>query len=478
MNTLDHPRAAEATVVAVPHVIKGETRFGDACRHSSGGLAFTTPAVDLDPLIWPRSEPGPAFDTPVDEIVELLVATGEAVRQDSDGLLAEALDAMRVASPLDDGVLARCYEDLAELFMGDILRAQLQNELGGSDVLDGWRPVTTPWGAAKVRAFPPRLVHVLAGNAPGVAAQSITRGALVKGVNLLKLPSNDLFTATAILRVMAKVASDHPVTRSFSAVYWRGGDEKIEGSLFQPQYFDKLVAWGGESAIRSAKRYIGPGFELVSFDPKTSISFIGREAFADQQTLAEVARRAGTDATPFNQSACVSSRIQYVEGTPDQIDEYCRLLQVELGVERRTCSVVGPHVPASLREEIEMLRAMEPIYGVWGKYDGRGIVIRSEEQVDFHPDGKIVNVVPVANLADAVRFANVATQTVGVYPPERKEELRDTLASAGVQRVVSLGSALGPAPGLPHDGFCPLHRFVRWVTDEGPDAAAIAESAR
>ena len=113
-----------------------------------------------------------------------------------------------------------------------------------------------------------------------------------------------------------------------------------------------------------------------------------------------------------------------------------------------------------------MLRHLEPMYRVWGAYDGRGIVIRSDDQVDFHPDGKIVNVVPVADLQDAVRYATIATQTVGVFPPERKAGLRDALAAAGVQRVVSLGSAMGPAPGLPHDGFWPLHRFVRWVNDE------------
>jgi hypothetical protein len=463
--------APEARALAVPHVIKGETRFGAINCYSSGGTAFATDAIDLDSLVWPRTEPGPAFNTPVSEIVDLLVETGKALREDRGGLLAEALDAMKTASPLDDGVLARAYEDVAELFTAEILHAQLDNELGGADVLDDWRAVNTPWGGSRVRAFPPRLVHVLAGNAPGVAAQSITRAALVKSVSLFKLPSNDLFTATAVLRVMAELAPNHPVVHSFSAVYWRGGDEAIESRLFHPQYFDKLVAWGGESAIRGAKRYIGPGFELVSFDPKTSISFIGREAFRDDETIAKVARLAAHDATPFNQSACVSSRIQYVEGEEAEIDRFCEHLQSELGVERRTCSEVGPRISGELREEIEMLRGMEPYYRVWGQFDGRGLVIRSEERVDFHPDGKIVNVVPVANLAEAVRFANVATQTVGVYPPERKEELRDALASAGVQRVVTLGSALGPAPGLPHDGFYPLQRFVRWVTDEGPAAS-------
>ena len=34
-------------------------------------------------------------------------------------------------------------------------------------------------------------------------------------------------------------------------------------------------------------------------------------------------------------------------------------------------------------------------------------------------------------------------------------------------RVVKLGSAGGVETGLPHDGFMPLARFVRWVNDEG-----------
>jgi hypothetical protein len=93
-------------------------------------------------------------------------------------------------------------------------------------------------------------------------------------------------------------------------------------------------------------------------------------------------------------------------------------------------------------------------------------VIRSDAPVDFYPDGRIVNVVRVQSLRDAVRHANVATQTVGVFPAARKAELRDALASAGVQRIVELGSAISVEMGIPHDGFLPLMRFVRWVNDE------------
>jgi hypothetical protein len=96
-------------------------------------------------------------------------------------------------------------------------------------------------------------------------------------------------------------------------------------------------------------------------------------------------------------------------------------------------------------------------------------VIRSDEPVDFHPDGRVVNVVVVADLADAIGHVNLATQTVGVYPPARKAVLRNALACAGVQRVVDIGNAGGVERGLPHDGFYPLHRFMRWVNDEGGD---------
>jgi hypothetical protein len=56
---------------------------------------------------------------------------------------------------------------------------------------------------------------------------------------------------------------------------------------------------------------------------------------------------------------------------------------------------------------------------------------------------------------------------VGVFPAARKAALRNGLAAAGVQRVVTLGQAVAFETGLSHDGFYPLQRFVRWVNDEG-----------
>src|SRR3546814_14128655 len=90
-----------------------------------------------------------------------------------------------------------------------------------------------------------------------------------------------------------------------------------------------------------------------------------------------------------------------------------------------------------------MLSTLEPIYRVFGQPDGRGMVIRSSEPVAFNPGGKLVNVVEVDALDDAMQHVTVATQSVGVYPSARIAEVRDQLASAGVQRIVGLGGING-----------------------------------
>ena len=134
-----------------------------------------------------------------------------------------------------------------------------------------------------------------------------------------------------------------------SAVYWRGGDERIERTLYRPQYFDKIAAWGGGDAINNVIRYLGPGLELVSFNPKTSISMIGAEGFVSDEVIAEIAERTAEDATIFNQDACVASRFVFVEGEREGIARFCAELAGRLAVDREMASVKGPLPPLEMR---------------------------------------------------------------------------------------------------------------------------------
>lgn len=467
------PETADAAL-AVPHVVRGQLIYGSEAAYSSRdlGAGFVTPLIDPDALVWSRREEMPMLDVPLAGIVDFLVELGERLDLDRNDLLQQAFEGMNKVSALGPRVLENCYRDMRFMFDRRLMMAEVEASIGDPARLDGWVSHAPARAPNRLRAFPPRIVHIMAGNAPSVAALTIVRAALTKGVHLLKLASNDLFTPTAILATMAQIDADHPVTRSFSAAYWRGGDATIERLIYQPQYFDKLVVWGGESAVRNALRYVGPGFELVSFDPKVSISMIGAEALATPDGIAETARRAAADVMPFDQDACSASRYQFVEGDVDAIDAYCAALAAELGKDHRYGNARIEPTPATIREEVEVLRTLEPMYRVFGKPDGTGIVVRSDEPVDFHPDRKTVNVVQVASLAAAVDHVTVATQTVGIYPPSRKAGLRDRLAAAGAQRIVTLGKVISTDTfgGQPHDGIFPMHRMMKWIVDEGEDA--------
>ncbi len=340
------------TQIRVPHIVKGELVLGDEVDHGR----LLTPAIDLDSLIWSRREPGPAFDVPLDEIIDLLVEVGRRLDPDTNEWLAEALAHATATSHLTPRLMEGFYRALPELFGRASLEFQVENEIGRRFV-DGWGEVTDAYGVVhRVRAFPPRLVHIVAGNTPGTAAVTIIRGALTKGVNLMKLGSDDPLTASAILRTMAEVAPGHPILRSFSAVYWKGGDQRIENPLFRAQYFDKIVAWGGEAAIRNAISYVTPGFELVAFDPKVSISILGHDALADAETIAESAAAAATDVALYNQGACASSRFIYAEGSVDELAPWCDALALELGVDRPLSDGHGVPIPAAVSDELDGLR--------------------------------------------------------------------------------------------------------------------------
>ena len=239
------------------------------------------------------------------------------------------------------------------------------------------------------------------------------------------------------------------------------------GALFRSQYFDRVSAWGGDAAIRSAIKYVAPGFDLVSFDPKVSISLLGKEALTNDETIARSATAAAIDASLFNQEVCAASRFIYAEGTRDELAPWCEMLAQQLAVEREYADAVVPTpLPADIRNEIQVLQSLSDLCDVFGTDDGSGLVVLTDDPVEFHPSAKTVNVVAVPTLEDAFQYVNVATQTIGIYPAARGAELRDDLAARGMQRLVPLGEVIQVGPGFPHDGFYPLHRFVKWLVDD------------
>ncbi len=308
---------------------------------------------------------------------------------------------------------------------------------------------------------------------------TVMRNAVLRSDAIIKTPSNDPLTAAACARTMIEMAPDHPITKHLSVGYWKGGDSSFEDVLYQPKNIEKIVAWGGFASITHIAKYIQPGIDLITLDPKLSSSIIGKEAFQDERTMADAAQRMAIDIGSNNQEACLNARVAYIESGTDEdglatANRFGEMVYSALQSLPPALSTPVRRVDAQLAEEIHSLKMMSDDHRViGGGNDGAIIVSQTSEPVDFARilTNRVANLVPVDDLEIPIRSVTAYTQTIGIYPDELKAKLRDRLAFHGAQRFVSLGYAARMSYAGPHDGLEPLRRMCKWIIEEEYDPA-------
>ncbi|MCY1436382.1 Long-chain acyl-protein thioester reductase [compost metagenome] len=271
------------------------------------------------------------------------------------------------------------------------------------------------------------------------------------------------------------MAPDHPLTRHLTVAYWKGGDQELEQRLYQPQNLEKIVAWGGFASMKHVTRYIQPGLELISLDPKRSASIIGKGTFESEATMREAALRLASDIGALNQKGCVCARVVYVQSGTDeaglaQLNTLGRYVYDAMQTLPNTLSTVPKRYDSGLRAEVDALRLDDEWYQVIGGKDGEGAIICSQipEPVSFATllDDRTANLVPVDDLSEVMAAVDAYTQTVGVYPESIKDELKDVLPLYGAQRIVSLGYAAAMKWAAPQDAIEPLRRMGKWISNQ------------
>lgn len=450
-----------------------------------GGSGFEAPDpakyVDRLPLADPVSL-ADLYEISFDEILDVLAELGRALDFEKNQHIQQAYEAGLHAANYPPSILKNSYVTLPYAFDREAIRELAEARIG-IDHLEGWVPRTMRDGReVRIRAFGARALHVPAGNGGLVSAITIIRNAITRSDAIIKVPSNDPLTAVAIARTLAEVAPNHPLTRHLAVAYWKGGDTAIEERLYRPEHIEKIVAWGGFASVKHVTRFIQPGLEMISLDPKRSATIIGPEAFESEETLDEVAVRAACDIGVANQEACASARVIYVLcGTDAQGIEranrlgervYEKLISLPDHITTKPKSF-----DRDLRDHIDASRMTEDWYRVIGGEDNEGAIIVSQmdEPVDYSPmlSGRVANIVPVDDIKRVTGAVNAYTQTVGIYPESLKRELRDQLPLFGAQRLTSLGYACHVTTATPQDAIEPVRRMCKWIVDEECDPEKV-----
>lgn len=464
----------------IPLIIRGEV-FDEPQREFAlrqGAGVFHAPDVFqyIDQLRL--SSPSAMADiqsVPFDEILDVLAELGHALDFERNQYIQEAFAASMKAANYPESMLKNSYTMLPYAFdraaIAEIAEARI-----GIDYLNGWVPRTLLDGRTiNVRAFGARAVHIPAGNGGLVSALTIIRSAISRSDSIIKAPSNDPLTAAALLRTLIDIAPEHPVTKHLSVAYWKGGDPAVEQALYKPENVEKIVAWGGISAVKHVTQYVQPGLEMIALDPKRSATIIGVEAFADEATMRDVAERVACDIGMANQEACASARLIYVLcGTePEMIEalnHFGELVYAAMLAMPEHLSTAPKSFDRALRDHLDATRLDDTFYRIIGGEQNEGAIIVSQfdDAVDFSHllSGRVANLVPVESIEQVTAAVTSFTQTVGIYPESLKKSLRDTLPLFGAQRLTSLGYACNVTTASPQDAIEPLRRMCKWIFEE------------
>jgi hypothetical protein len=436
------------------------------------------------------------YNLPFEEVLDFLGRLSSALTGCTD-LLESLQQVWRRTATVADLYIDFSFTSLGFLLNPDSAREMVDSELSsfgiqGSRFMDDWVQVSdnsreglseqlSPTEAKEtsgdckdpekmyLRAMPTRQLHLTAGNAPAIPIISTCRALSLKSPAVVKSPYGATLGGALVSLAACAVAPDHPSVRNLSIVYWPGGDENVEGVFFGPGAFDRIVIWGAPDAVASVKRR-ALFTKLVTLNPRYGMSWIGREAF-ENDDYKEAARRGAVDTMIWNQKACIASSVHYVEGDDEQVMAYAGALQKELAEWDR----VAPNfLDPAAQGQIRRLRRGKLLNAQWlankqneGDKKNEGvssvvIVVKGEFDMMDHTLSRMVIVRQVSRLEDALPFLNESVSTVGVFPESRRMELCDRILARGVSTSYPLGMGDRMSTGLAHDGMKVYSELMDW----------------
>ena len=439
----------------------------NSMRYNGAFLYKVLPPVDAAELIETGADKlaQGLYALSVEEISDYMASIA-ATLAGNPSLLEKICRLYRLTAEDPDAFLDGWLDSLKTAFDPAAARLMIDRELSfwgvpGGELLNGWVKLPPP-AETLIRAMPTRQLHITAGNALEVPLISALRAVLTKSAAVIKCPSAAVLSGALLALTAATAEPEHPITKNLSIVYWQGGDESIEKTLFAPGAFDRIVVWGSPETVTSVQSRALYS-RIICLNPRYGVSLIGSEAFSGD--LREVAARACADTMIHNQKACTSSLVHYVEGDEEQVRLYAGLLQQELaGWDDRAPQFISP----SARGGIKRMQRGRYSLADWyinrrdGEFSSGVVVTQGEFDILNHPMCRLVVVRRVDNLADAAKYLHPGVSTAGIYPEERRLLIRDVVAARGVSSILPLGQCNSIFAGMPHDGMVVLNQLVDW----------------
>ena len=339
-------------------------------------------------------------------------------------------------------------------FLGKVtargLLALVASELGHAAVLDRF----VPQGRCHVRARAQgRILHVLSGNTPAAALQSLLRGLLLGAENFCKLPSGGIPEVEEFVSRLPRALADRVLLSHELSPAW----------LFLA---DAAVLLGRDETIAALRPMLRPGIPILAHGHRLSVAMV-----TDDPHFRSVGG-AARDVSIFDQQGCLSPHVIFVreKGALTATAYSQRLARAMAHFEKHTprgaLTVSEANSIRTLREETAFRAANGEPLEIFAS-EGTAWTVMMDRTDDFplSPLNRVIFVKPLtARIAQLLVPHRAHLSTCGIWPTNAAN--RDLAAALGFSRICAIGRMQSPPVDWHHDGQQVLAPLVRWVDCE------------
>ncbi|MBO4241901.1 MAG: acyl-CoA reductase [Clostridiales bacterium] len=351
------------------------------------------------------------------------------------------------------GVSKKQFDDLLYMFSRDGLQKKIDIELPDrEETISGFRRKRYPLGI---------LLHIAAGNLDVLPAYSVTEGLLAGNINILKLPMGDSGLSVKLLSEMISIS---PSLAPFIYVFDVPSTE-TESIKKLADISDGIAVWGGDAAISAARHFANVNTKIIAWGHKLSFAYC--EPDCTDEDLRELAR----SICITNQTLCSSCQGIFLDTDSDEeadsFGERFFTIFTEVNASSKPADY-GMRAKNAINIYNEKLEQHETKSRIFSK-DGISVIVKRDSglELSYMYRSVWIKKLPMDKIhllhknKGHLQTASVLTSNI-----EKRKQISDILANAGVVRITSSGNMSRTVPGEAHDGTYALREYSRIVETE------------
>ena len=359
-------------------------------------------------------------------------------------------------------------EVMVDLLKKQNLLTRLNCDLGSASFLKQWTLDKEFKGYIKAQPLGV-VAHISAGNVFVGGVDSLIQGIVTKNINIMKMSTVDPIFPVLFAKSLKENDKNGIISKSMALLRWKGGDDSVETPL--KNLCNGIVVYGGADTVRAYRKNLGLHTKLIEYGPKYSFVIVDKNELK-KRGIDEVARNIARDVTMWEQSACSSPHVVYVNDEKTAYD-----LMYKIGEMLEYWSNIYPNGEISDDEatEITKVRELAKAEKAMGKCDylfSEGVKwsVILQKTLEFQTSclNRTVIIKPapsIKKIIEAVRGMGEYIQTVALaLSDEDAKKIAASLADIGADRFVEPGRMAVRKHGTPHDGTRGLAELVRWVS--------------